>query len=78
MSICDHAPLMTESVPFGLTVIGGPTTVVDLGGHRLICDPADVLVSSGRCRRGHRRLDGSIGMPSGAVRAQRGLSGAAA
>jgi L-ascorbate metabolism protein UlaG (beta-lactamase superfamily) len=39
MSTCQHAPLTTQRASFGLTVLGGPTTVVDIGGHRLICDP---------------------------------------
>ena len=39
MSTCDYAPFTSERVPFGLAVIGGPTTVVDIAGHRLICDP---------------------------------------
>ena len=37
--ICEHAPLTTRRLPFGVAVLGGPTTVVDIGGHRLICDP---------------------------------------
>ncbi|MBU8809078.1 MBL fold metallo-hydrolase [Mycolicibacterium goodii] len=39
MAACAHAPLTTDRTPFGVAVLGGPTTVVDIGGHRLICDP---------------------------------------
>lgn len=39
MAACEHAPLTTHRMPFGVAVLGGPTTVVDIGGHRLICDP---------------------------------------
>ncbi|WP_235660120.1 MBL fold metallo-hydrolase [Mycolicibacterium smegmatis] len=31
--------MTTRRLPFGVAVLGGPTTVVDIGGHRLICDP---------------------------------------
>ncbi|CRZ18549.1 MBL fold metallo-hydrolase [Mycolicibacterium neworleansense] len=39
MSSCVHVPLTTQRAPFGVAVLGGPTTVVDIGGYRLICDP---------------------------------------
>ncbi len=31
--------LTPDRKQFGVTVIGGPTTVIDVAGHRLLCDP---------------------------------------
>jgi L-ascorbate metabolism protein UlaG (beta-lactamase superfamily) len=41
MSISDHdePPITPARMPFGIAVVGGPTTLVDIGGYRLICDP---------------------------------------
>ncbi|AKS32660.1 MBL fold metallo-hydrolase [Mycolicibacterium goodii] len=39
MAACEHTPLTADRASFGVAVLGGPTTVVDIGGHRLICDP---------------------------------------
>jgi L-ascorbate metabolism protein UlaG (beta-lactamase superfamily) len=39
MSTCEHSTITPERVPFGVAVLGGPSTVVDIGGQRLICDP---------------------------------------
>ncbi|MDV3126007.1 MBL fold metallo-hydrolase [Mycobacterium sp. 21AC1] len=39
MSTCEHVILTPERIPFGIAVLGGPTTVVDIGGQRIICDP---------------------------------------
>lgn len=33
------SPVTGERLPFGIAVLGGPTTVVDVGGYRLVCDP---------------------------------------
>jgi L-ascorbate metabolism protein UlaG (beta-lactamase superfamily) len=29
----------SERVPFGVAILGGPTTLVDIGGHRVLVDP---------------------------------------
>ena len=29
----------SERVPFGVAVVGGPTTLIDIAGHRVLCDP---------------------------------------
>jgi L-ascorbate metabolism protein UlaG (beta-lactamase superfamily) len=29
----------SERVPFGVAVLGGPTTVIDIAGQRVVCDP---------------------------------------
>ena len=39
MSTCEHGIVTPKRIPFGVAVLGGPTTVVDMGGQRLICDP---------------------------------------
>jgi len=39
MPPCHHIPLAPDRVDFGVAVLGGPTTVVDIAGHRMICDP---------------------------------------
>ncbi|MDV3223311.1 MBL fold metallo-hydrolase [Intrasporangium sp.] len=32
-------PVTSERLAFGVAVVGGPTTVIDVAGHRLVCDP---------------------------------------
>ncbi|GAA5056457.1 L-ascorbate metabolism protein UlaG (beta-lactamase superfamily) [Thermocatellispora tengchongensis] len=45
MSTSEHTPehvpvpMTPRRLPFGVAVLGGPTTVIDLAGFRLICDP---------------------------------------
>jgi L-ascorbate metabolism protein UlaG (beta-lactamase superfamily) len=41
MSTCDShtAAVTSERVPFGVAVLGGPTTLIDIAGHRVLCDP---------------------------------------
>jgi len=42
MSISEtsHTRVTSDRVAFGIAVLGGPTTtIVDVAGHRLICDP---------------------------------------
>jgi L-ascorbate metabolism protein UlaG (beta-lactamase superfamily) len=39
ISEASYAAVTPERRDFGIAVLGGPTTVVDVAGHRLICDP---------------------------------------
>jgi L-ascorbate metabolism protein UlaG (beta-lactamase superfamily) len=42
MWTCGTSPgarLTPDRKPFAVTVLGGPTTVLDIAGHRLVCDP---------------------------------------
>ncbi|MGE0218050.1 MBL fold metallo-hydrolase [Mycolicibacterium sp.] len=39
MSTCERGVVTPRRVPFGISVLGGPTTVIDIGGSRLVCDP---------------------------------------
>lgn len=34
-----HAPVTPERQAYSVAVIGGPTTVIDVAGYRLVCDP---------------------------------------
>lgn len=34
-----HEAVTSERVPFGVAVLGGPTTLVDVAGHRVLVDP---------------------------------------
>jgi hypothetical protein len=42
MWTCSHPSdriVTPDRLPFGVSVLGGPTTVIDVGGRRLVCDP---------------------------------------
>lgn len=36
----DRSPVTRDRLAFEIKVLGGPTTVIDVGGYRLVCDPA--------------------------------------
>ncbi|KAB2808361.1 MBL fold metallo-hydrolase [Pimelobacter simplex] len=42
MSTCESSPGLVSParLPFGVAVLGGPTTVLDVLGRRIVCDPA--------------------------------------